>query len=609
MKHPLRANGLAIATLLLFGLASLSQATSPAAAAVSKAEALAAAKHGAQWIVSLQELDGELGGFGGDWSMISLASVGINGADVRVSPTEPSAQDYYLSLWTGEPPALLSATDYERAILAGYAGGLEPSRLDAHTNLVADLAAQFNGHELGEKGATNADVFGILALSAVGAPSDVIDALVQTVREQQDADGGWNFAAGTKKSEADLTGAALAALCTAGVPNTDPAIVKAESYLHSVQDAATGGFINPTVNTDSTAWVVSGLDACKIDPRAAEWTTTASKTPIDFLIAQQNPDGSFQRKAGDEEEDFYATQDAVRALSGTGFIAPPPSRMQAGQPAVRPAPTVAAGTPVPMTLVIDSAGHVTGGSSIRMCKVTVPVGATVAQMLADASEASLPSYCLSDLSLQEGRIARVNGVSAEPGKSAWEISREGSASELETNGTVGLGALVEVQLVPSSETPAPSPYTPVTTATLPTTTPPTPQAAQTPASAPLAEAALAPTSAASAQQLQVRVGPLTRVRHGHMTVELSCLTQAGTAGCSGVVRVHVELRTRRGGPVRQRVVGEAEVHIAASASDTVTIALSTAALEALRAHDDRVAWIVAAMPDSATGTNAFTVLR
>ena len=125
-----------------------------------------------------------------------------------LSPAEPSVQDFYLSQWTGEPPALFSTTDFERAILAGYAGGLEPSRLNAQTNLVADLAAQFNGHELGEKGATNADVFGVLALSAVGAPSDVIDTLAQTVREQQDADGGWNFAAGTKKSEADLTGAA-----------------------------------------------------------------------------------------------------------------------------------------------------------------------------------------------------------------------------------------------------------------------------------------------------------------------------------------------------------------------------------------------------------------
>jgi hypothetical protein len=459
MKHPLRVNGLATAMLLSLGLAAFGPTVSPSAA-ITAAEETTAAKHGAEWMTLLQEPSGELASFGGDWSMISLASVGINAADVRVSPSEPSAQDFYLSLWTSEPPALFSATDFERAILTGYAGGLEPSRLDAQTNLVADLAAQFNGHELGEKGATNADVFGVLALLAVGAPRDVVDTLVQTVREQQDADGGWNFAAGTKKSEADLTGAVLAALCTAGVPSTDPAIARAKSYLHTVQDTATGGFVNPTVNTDSTAWVVSGFDACKIDPQAAEWTTTAAKTPIDFLIAQQNEDGSFQLHAHDEEEDFYATQDAVRALNGTGFIAAPPRRKEAGQPAVRPAPTVAAGTPVPMTLVIDGAGHVTGGSSIRMCKVIAPVGATVAQMLTVALAGSSPSYCLSDLALRSGRIERINGVSAEPGKSAWEISREGGPSEPEATGTVGLGALVQVQLVAAGETPAAPDETP-----------------------------------------------------------------------------------------------------------------------------------------------------
>jgi hypothetical protein len=600
MKHPLRVNGLAIAMLLSLGLATFGHSVAPAAAAVTDAEETAAAKHGAEWMTLLQEPSGELASFGGDWSMIGLASVGINAADVRVSPTEPSAQDFYLSLWTGKTPALFSATDFERAILAGYAGGLEPSRLDAQTNLVADLAAQFNGHELGEKGATNADVFGVLALSVAGAPSDVIDTLAQTVREQQDADGGWNYAAGTKKSEADLTGAALAALCMAGAPNTDPAIVKAESYLHTVQDTATGGFVNPTVNTDSTAWVVSGLDACKIDPRAAEWTTSASKTPIDFLIAQQNEDGSFQRKAHDEEEDFYSTQDAVRALSGTGFVAAPPSRVQAGQPAVRQAPTVAAGTPVPMTLVIDSAGHVTGGSSIRMCKVTVPVGATVAQMLTAASEASLPSYCLSDVLLQGGLITRVNGVSAEPGKAAWETSREGGSDEPEANGTVGLGALVQVQLVSHSETletSTPSPSTP-TTSTAPTTTTTTTTKTTTET-----------THSPAPPHLQVRVGPLTRVRHGHLTVELTCLPKVGSTGCSGVVRVRVALRARRGGPVRRRVVGQSEVHIAPGASGTVTINLSDSVLKALRTRDDRVAWIVAAMRDPSTSASVSTVLR
>jgi hypothetical protein len=596
MNHPFSAKAVVAATLILFGLAVFGQAASPAVAAVTEAEELAAARHGAEWIALLQEPNGELASFGGDWSMIALASVGINAADVRLSPTEASAQDFYLSQWTSQPPALFSATDFERAILSGYAGGLEPSRLDAQTNLVADLAAQFNGHELGEKGATNSDVFGMLALSAIGAPNDVIDALAQTVRQQQDADGGWNFAAGAQHSEADLTGAAIAALCAAGTPSTDPAILNAESYLHTVQDTATGGFVNPSVNTDSTAWVVSGLDACKIDPQGPDWATTAAKTPIDFLTAQQSEDGSFQFHAHDEEEDFYSTQDAVRALSGMGFIAPPPARQESSDPKTRPAPTVAVGTPVPMTLVIDSAGHITGGSSIRMCKVIAPVGATVAQMLTDASEASSPSYCVSDLSLKDDRIARLNGVSAEPGKSVWEIDREGASGEVATEGTVGLGALVRARLVPSGETPQ---------------TPPSPPTAATGATS-TATSEGAPISTYEGSLVRLQVRPLTRVRHGRLTIALRCLPKAGAGGCSVVVRVRIALRARRG-PMRQRVVGEREVHIARGSTGTATVALSTLALEALRTRDYRVASIVAAPRDpsssTSTGASASTVLR
>lgn len=598
MKHSLRATALALATLVVLGSASTELIVSPAAAAVTKAEQLSAARRGAEWIELLQEPSGELGGFGGDWSMISLASLGINAADVHLSPSEPSAQDFYLSLWTGEHSVLSSATDYERAILASNAAGLEPSRLSAQTNLVADLAAQFDGHELGGKGVTNADVFGALAFAAVGVPTDVLETLAQRVREQQDADGGWNFAAGAKTSEADLTGAALDALCTAGVPVTDAAIVDAESYLHTVQDVPTGGFFNSShlLNTDSTAWVLSGLYACKLDPQGPRWTTTADKTPVDFLISEQNEDGSFEFKPGTEEEDFYSTQDAIRALAGGGFIVPAPLRKESGQPAVRPAPTIAAGTPVPMTLVIDSAGHVTGGSSIRMCKVLAPVGASVERLLLDATEAATPAYCLSDLSFQGGRISRLNGVDAEPGKTAWEIYREGGAGEFQANGPVGLGALVQIQLVSSDQSgdelpgALPSQLTPLTT-----------------------PVALSPGShrSTSASSLRVHVGPLTRVRGGRIVVKIACPRDVSSGGCSGAVRVSMALHARRHKHDRPIIVGEREVRLAAGFSGKVVIALDSAALMALHTRDDRMAWILATThrAHASANTTTSTVLR
>src|SRR5579872_1199685 len=135
MWHPSRTYRLAPAAVLaVLGLAT-GGATAPAAQAVTEAQAQAAAARGAQWIASQQEADGDLGSFGGDWSMTALAASGVNAADVRTSALDPSAQDFYLASWTSEGPGG-AATDDERAILTGYAGGLQTARLGAQTNLI-----------------------------------------------------------------------------------------------------------------------------------------------------------------------------------------------------------------------------------------------------------------------------------------------------------------------------------------------------------------------------------------------------------------------------------------------------------------------------------------
>jgi hypothetical protein len=599
MRYPFRVSRLVVAaTFATVGLTSFARAVSPAAATVSETQALAAAQHGAQWIASQQESDGDLGSFGGDWSMTALASAGINAADVRTSLLDPSAQDFYLSLWTTEGPGG-AATDDERAILAGYAGGLQTSRLAAQTNLLADLATQFDGHQLGGQGATNADAFGLLALDVNDAPTELMSALAQSLREQQDADGGWNFAAGAAASDVDMTGAAIAALCASGAKLEDPALLSALAYLYAAQDPSTGGFVSSSLglNTDTTGWVTSGLRRCGIDP--GSWVTSQGKTPLDFLLAQQNPDGSFQWQAGDENEDLYATQDAVRPLAGKAFAAPAPPRAEGKEPSVRPAPTVAASTRVPMTLVIDSGGHVTGGSSIRMCKVTAPLGATVAQLLEDAGKASSPAYCVSDLSLEGGAVARLNGVNREPGKATWEVRRDGGPSEAGTDGVLGLGALVQVRLVSADGALVSPPSGNANAST-----------GQSPALPPAAHDATAEPAPA---QLRVGVGTLTHVSHGYLTLRLSCPRGTGVEGCRGLVRVRIGLRSRRDRHVRSHIVGESEVHLAAGASGTVRIALGGSARRALRERDDRVARIVAAMRDPRSGAVttavASTVLR
>ena len=84
------------------------------------------------------------------------------------------------------------------------------------------------------------------------------------MRKNQHTDGGWSFARaeGDKEAleepaEVELTGAAIAALCGAGVPSSDPAIADAKSYLVAelkAEPLGSGAFETEfSPNTDSNA--------------------------------------------------------------------------------------------------------------------------------------------------------------------------------------------------------------------------------------------------------------------------------------------------------------------------------------------------------------------
>jgi hypothetical protein len=79
-------------------------------------------------------------------------------------------------------------------------------------------------------------------------------------------------------SEPDLTGAAMAALCSAGVEGSDPVIKKGKEFLVSIFQKTTGS-IGAGSNTNSTGWAVSGLNACGINPQGTEFTGTGTKKP------------------------------------------------------------------------------------------------------------------------------------------------------------------------------------------------------------------------------------------------------------------------------------------------------------------------------------------
>jgi hypothetical protein len=535
-------------------LVAAAACASSAGAYVTAAQAEHAADRGANWFQANQQQSGELGS---DWGMTALAAAGINAADVSTSLLDPSAQDFYLGEWQAAGPGG-AGTDAERGILAGVAGGIQTSRLSSETdatrsNLVARVAELFDGTQIGEPGLLNDDIFGVLALHQAGAPPELLRRLVDYLRTKQLPNGGWTWnAAPGAPADTDMTGSVVAAFCAAGVAPSDPDLARALGLIHSLQDPATGGFVQPPesfgigVNTDTTSWVASGLIQCGIDPQDAEWTTAAGKTPLDYLVSMQRPDGHFAWTA-EYDGGAFETYDSVRPLGGVAFSTAPPARLDGTSPTVRPAGEVADGTTVPITLVID---HGPGGEDVRMCRVDVAAGSAIGEVLAAAETTSTPAACVSQFATAAGpsgtRITSLDGVATAPGY-GWRVQIDGSAPQAESNLPIGLGDLVFAKFGATIAKPGPAPKV---------TVPPV-----------------------RATRVHLRRGPRVSIRGragwsaAGVVVELRCPRGLGDGGCRGLLTA--QFRKHRGARL---VLGGAAAYALGSGSGAELVVPASKAL-------------------------------
>jgi hypothetical protein len=234
-----------------------------------------------------------------------------------------------------------------------------------------------------------------------------------------------------------MTGAAMAALCSAGVASTNETIVNARKYFESILEGSTGAFKSAFGNnTNSNAWAVDGLRACGIDPQGTEFQGPApnQKTPINFLISQQVTGGGFRYGTTGSTADFYASQDAIRALGSGNFTATPP--VPASGPQWKGVTQFATGEAetTSLALIVND-----GISPLKICSVTLAPKATsttLATVLTAAVAATTPAGCVTGFlpGSGEGAITQVNGYPAAPAE-RWNISIDGAASAKATRST------------------------------------------------------------------------------------------------------------------------------------------------------------------------------
>ncbi|MFJ1730273.1 hypothetical protein [Streptomyces sp. NPDC088254] len=467
MPRPLSYRRPALIAAAALGAFTLT--TLPAAATSTPAQIATSKTNGVAYLKSLQAADGSYAGSGlsNEWAFSAFASAGTAAVDVAPGgDTSKNARTVYRNLLStaGWPSSSPVVTDYERATLNAYAAGIDPARVSASRNLIADIYGYWQTAEPGYIGPFanfNGTVFAALALNGAKTqsgqariPQALRDAVVTRLRANQHNDGGWNYSKAegnpsqlAAASDIDMTGAAMAALCVSGVPNTDTDIVQAKAFLKSKLVPNSGAFNAMFgVNTDSNGWAVSGLNACGINPQTGDFLTSMGKTPVDFLIAQQfNPGGGFKYLPSDTAPTAYASIDGLRAVAGGGFTATPPVPTTPGAPQWVAQSSLTSGTATKLALTVDD-----GAGGLKVCSVALtPAGSTttLGAVLDAATSAATPSGCVTSVTPSSGTgiITAVNGK-ANSGSNTWKVSIDGSAFTAATRGTVvGVGDTIAVR--------------------------------------------------------------------------------------------------------------------------------------------------------------------
>ena len=311
-----------------------------------------------------------------------------------------------------------------RLILVAHAAGIDTARVSATQNLPARMIETLKpwAGGFGEP-ATFSTAWGTLALESTPLPRWSLAPMLAYLRGDQHADGGWSFYAADEgePSNPDIAAAAIGALCGGGAPAYDPTVSAGLAYLRGLLVSETGAIEHPEFgpNVDSASFAVNALDACGIDPQSSAWTTEDGKTPIDYILSLQDAEGGFAFSAG---EPWFSpsTGHALRALAGRGFVVRPAPRQNPAQPTVRPVPAVAAGTPVPHVLAIELAP-----GNVRLCRVSAPVGAPLAEVLEAARTDSQPTGCVAS---SRPRRARSPKSTASPPRAPMKRGWRGSTA-------------------------------------------------------------------------------------------------------------------------------------------------------------------------------------
>ncbi len=237
------------------------------------------------------------------WAAIAIASTGDN-----LSNWEP------LKHYLQNSIHLLNkshATDWERHCLALIAFHIDPTNVSG-INIIRKIKDFHHNGQIGSENNIYDDIFGVIALYSYGEPySEILQDSINTILTYQDTNGSWG--------DVDTTAAAINALACYNTSMYKTQIQKALTFIKEYQ-SDTGGFYSwGSCNSASTSWVLYSLNALEEKPNTDPWRKNG-KSPVDYLLELQQPDGSFLYTENSSMNIEWMTTLAILALSGGNFI-------------------------------------------------------------------------------------------------------------------------------------------------------------------------------------------------------------------------------------------------------------------------------------------------
>ena len=331
---------------VLVGLLFLALAAPSVSARAQGGANDAAVQQAVAYIRTQQAADGTFAGFGA--SSTADAIYALAAANVNVAEFTNGGASAVEGLTRLAPEAAKEVGVAAKYLMAALLAGQNPRALGG-IDLVAAVQNGFDPatEQYGKDVSSHA-----LALLALGAAGDTVRlAAIAKLGQLQLPDGGWSFdGAAATGSDTNTTALAIQALVsTRGGPEERN---KALAYLRTQQNAD-GGFpysqtsqFGNASDANSTALVIQAILAT--GDTLGNWAREG-KTPLDRLLAFQNPSGAFRYQDTPPEDNALATYQAVPAVVGKTFPVEPIAIALPGIEPVAPAPVAGGPTPLPAT--------------------------------------------------------------------------------------------------------------------------------------------------------------------------------------------------------------------------------------------------------------------